>query len=282
MKFQPNELQPDRSARDFFGAEIRRYREKAGMSMLQLAEIINYSKSFVARIETAEQLPYEDVPKKLDEHFDTDGHFMRLYALATKEPFPSKYRRVMEIEQKATVIEQYMCAFVPGLLQTRETAERRLRCGHPHAPDTEIEAMVKGRIDRQARLNNPKPPRCWFILDEAVLRRPVGGDKVMAHQLRTMIERAAAPHITLQVLPFVAGEHPEAGGSLTLYTVPTQPLLAYWEGSQSGTIIGDPEDVAKRRESYDLLRAMALSPRDSEAMIREAMEDWSTCESHRT
>jgi transcriptional regulator with XRE-family HTH domain len=277
MTSQRGELSPDRSVRDLFGAEVRRHREKAGMSLRRLAEVLNYSKSHLARIETAESLPYDDLPAKLDACFGTDGHFARLHAVAKKEPFPGKYRRVIEYESRATVIESYVSGTVHGLLQTRQFAERWLRCGHPHAPNPEIEALVQARIDRQERLNSPKPPRCWFILDEAVLRRRIGNPEVMRHQLMALIERGAESHITLQVLPFQAGEHPDLGGSLSLYTVPHQPLVAYVEGSRFGTIIEDREAVAERRESYDLLRAMALSPHDSEAMIRAAMEDWTPC-----
>ncbi|MFF4601745.1 Scr1 family TA system antitoxin-like transcriptional regulator [Streptomyces sp. NPDC001339] len=283
MTFQPHELSPGRSARDLFGARLRHHREKAGMSLRRLAEVLDYySKSQLARYEKAESLPYDDLPQKLDACFGTEGLFVSLYELARKEPFPGKYRRVMEIESQSVIIEQYVCATVPGLLQTPELAEQSLRYGRPYAPDAEIEAMVKARIDRQARLRAPKPPRYWCILDEAVLRRPVGGPEVMCRQMLSLIERGTAPHVTLQVLPFSAGGHAEAGGSLTLYTVPDQPLVAYSEGSQSGTILEDQVVVAKRRENYDLLRAHALSPPDSEAMIRAAMEDWTPCEPPRT
>ncbi|GAU65215.1 hypothetical protein SSP35_01_05530 [Streptomyces sp. NBRC 110611] len=284
MTFQPHALSPDRSARDLFGARLRHHREKAGMSLRRLAEVLDYySKSQLARYEKAESLPYDDLPQKLDACFGTEGLFVSLYELAKKEPFPGKYRRVIEIESQATVIEQYVTGSVPGLLQTPETVQRWLRCGHPHAPDAEIEALVKARIDRQARLSGQKPPRCWFILDEAVLHRQVGGPQVMCRQMLSLIERGTASHITLQVLPFKAGEFPDVlGGAFTLYTVPDKPLVAYEEGSRSGTIIEDPDKVAQRRESYDLLRAHALSPPDSEAMIRAAMEDWTPCEPPRT
>ncbi|MFF5589507.1 helix-turn-helix domain-containing protein [Streptomyces hygroscopicus] len=282
MPFQPRELFPDRSARDLFGAEIRRHREKADMSLRRLSEVLNYSKSHLARIEAAESLPYDDLPAKLDACFGTDGLFARLYALAKNEPFPGKYRRMIELESQAIIIEQYVGATVPGLLQTPETAECWLRCGRPHAPDAEIEAMVKARIDRQALLDRPKPPRCWFVLEEAVLRRPVGAPAVMHQQLTSLIERGTQSHVTLQVLPFRAGEHAETGGSLTLFTMPHGALVAYDESSQSGTIIEDQETVMRRRENYDLLRAMALSPRDSEAMIRAVMEDLAPCQPPQT
>ncbi|MGA6156097.1 helix-turn-helix domain-containing protein [Stenotrophomonas sp. NPDC087984] len=90
-----DELFPDRSARDLFGAEIRRHREKADMSLRRLSEVLNYSKSHLARIEAAESLPYDDLPSKLDACFGTDGMFARIYALAKNEPYPSKLRRVV-------------------------------------------------------------------------------------------------------------------------------------------------------------------------------------------
>ena len=108
MTFQPRELFPDRSARDLFGAEVRRHREKAEMSLRRLSEVLNYSKSHLARIEAAESLPYDDLPAKLDACFGTDGMFARLYALARNEPFPAKYRRMIELESRAAIIEQYI------------------------------------------------------------------------------------------------------------------------------------------------------------------------------
>lgn len=283
MTFQPGDLKPGRSARDLFGAEIRRHRERAGMSLRRLAEVVTYSKSQLARYETAESLPYDDLPAKLDACFGTDGFFAALHAVAKKEPFPGKYRRVSQIERRAAVIEEFAFGAVPGLLQTPEVAELRLRYGHPYAPDAEVKALVRARLDRQARLSGPKPPRCWFILDESTLRRPVGGPEVMCNQCAVLIQRAREPHITIQVLPFSAGQHPQLlGGTLMLYTVPNEPLIAYEEISRSGAIFEDADTVAQCRESYDLLRAMALSPRESEAMIRAAMEDWTLCEPPRT
>ncbi|MFE2677261.1 helix-turn-helix domain-containing protein [Streptomyces hygroscopicus] len=282
MPFQPRELFPDRSARDLFGAEIRRHREKADMSLRRLSEVLNYSKSHLARIEAAESLPYDDLPAKLDACFGTDGLFARLYALAKNEPFPGKYRRAVEVESRAILIEEYACATIPGLLQTAELARASLRIGHRHAPDAEIDALVKARLDRQARLDQPHPPECWFIVDEAALRRPAGGPEVMRRQMESLLESGTHPYVTLQVLPFSAGHHVEAGNSLTLFTMPDEPMLAYRESSRFGTVIDDKDVVTKLRKNYDLLRAMALSPRDSEAMIRAMMKEWASWGSPRT
>ncbi|MEU1908024.1 helix-turn-helix domain-containing protein [Streptomyces hygroscopicus] len=282
MPFQPRELFPDRSARDLFGAEIRRHREKADMSLRRLSEVLNYSKSHLARIEAAESLPYDDLPAKLDACFGTDGLFARLYALAKNEPFPGKYRRAVEVESRAILIEEYACATIPGLLQTAELARASLRIGHRHAPDAEIDALVKARLDRQARLDQPHPPECWFIVDEAALRRPAGGPEVMRRQMESLLESGTQPYVTLQVLPFSAGHHVEAGNSLVLYTLPDEPMLAYRESSRFGMVIDDNDVVTKLRKNYDLLRAMALSPRDSEAMIRAMLKEWASWGSPRT
>nr|WP_307818940.1 Scr1 family TA system antitoxin-like transcriptional regulator [Streptomyces sabulosicollis] len=97
-------------------------------------------------------------------------------------------------------------------------------------------------------------------------------------QLAFLLKQGTQSHVTIQVLPFAVGEHPEMlGGVLKIYTVPGEPQVAYEEGSRSGVLIEDQAGVAMRRENYDLLRAMALSPRDSEAVIQAAMEDYTPC-----
>ncbi|MFJ5225410.1 Scr1 family TA system antitoxin-like transcriptional regulator [Streptomyces sp. NPDC088400] len=274
MKFQPHELHPERSVRDLFGADVRRYREASGLSLVRLAAVLKYSKSHLARIETAEFLPYPDLPPKLDLLFETDRHFARLYEVARRESFPGKYRRATELEAQARVYEEYACATVPGLLQTTEFALRSLRTGHPHTPEGEIERMLQGRLERQKKLRSETPARYWFILDEAVLRRRVGDHRMMRTQLASIIEQSTQSHITVQVLPFASGDHAEMGGTLMLFTIPDTPTMVWLEGSRNGTLIDDPDAVAERRESYDLLRACALSPEDSRGMIRAVMKEY--------
>jgi transcriptional regulator with XRE-family HTH domain len=275
MTFQPRDLHPERSVRDLFGADVRRHRERMGLSLTRLAKILNYSKSQLSRIETAEILPSEDLVPRLDLLFETGDHFQRLYPVAKREKFPGKYKRAMEFEAEALVIEEYACQNVPGMLQTREVARSILRAGYPHAAQSEIDAMVDARLARQARLWGKTPPRCSFILDEAVLRRPVGGPEAMVAQLRDIIRvTTESSHVTVQVLPFSTGEHAEMGGSLMLYSLRDRRTIAWMEGSEHGTIVDEPEAVTARRESYDLLRAQALSPRDSEAMIRAVMKEY--------
>ncbi|MFD0402075.1 Scr1 family TA system antitoxin-like transcriptional regulator [Kitasatospora sp. NPDC127121] len=275
MAFKPNKLDPGRSARDLFGWEMRNHRELAGsMSLDQLTEILGcFSKGHLARIERAESMPPPDLPAKLDVAFGTNGLFGRIYILAKKEKFAGKYRRPAELEAKASVIEEYAAATIPGLLQTPETVRWSLQAGCPDITAQELSASVDARLDRQKRLLSDTPPHCWFIIDESALRRPIGGAAAMQRQLMALASDRR-PHVTVQVLPFSAGAHPEMGGSLFLYTVPGSPSLAWEEGARSGELIEGAEGVAARRRSYDLLRAMARSPRGSRAMIRRISQEF--------
>ncbi|WP_157875867.1 helix-turn-helix domain-containing protein, partial [Streptacidiphilus griseoplanus] len=118
MAARPRELKPGRSVRDFYGAEIRRLRTEAGLSLVQLAGILNYSKSHLGNIETADRVVPPDLSAKLDAAFGTGGHFGRLYPLACREAHPDKYRRFMELEAQAASVAEYAAHTVPGLLQT--------------------------------------------------------------------------------------------------------------------------------------------------------------------
>lgn len=178
MARRSRELTPDRSARHLFGSEIRRHRELAGMSLERLAEVVRYSRSHLSRIEVAEHMPPPDLAGRLDAAFGTDGHFERLYSLARHEVHPDKYRRRMELEARARVTREYSGCFVPGLMQTEDYARAIFRSGGRKLTVSRIEELVAARMGRQAMLRADSPPDLSIIIDEAVLRRPIGsGDR---------------------------------------------------------------------------------------------------------
>ena len=124
-------------------------------------------------------------------------------------------------------------------------------------------------MNRQEVLSRNDPPFLWVILDEAVLRRPVGGTEVMRDQLAWLMHAAQSPRIVLQVLPFVAGAHAGMSGPMILFTLPDESRLVYAEGFGGGQIIGLQEEVTDCRVRLDLLRACSLSPDDSVRMITQ-------------
>jgi transcriptional regulator with XRE-family HTH domain len=270
------ELTPDRSARHLFGAKMRAHRERAGMSLEALSDVVNISRSHLSRIETAEAMPPPDLPAMLDAAFGTDGIFAELYRLASKEVHPDRYRRRMELEARARVIDEYSGQLVTGLTQTEEYARELFQTYDPRAAPDRIEELVTARLSRQAHLRDDPPPDHSVILDEAVLRRSFGGPAVMRAQLARLLDLTLTPTSTLQVLPFEYGGHALVGGSLALFILDDGTQVAWDEGIASGTLLEDPESVRERRRAYNRLRACALTPRDSAAFIRSVMEALST------
>ncbi|MCX5344044.1 helix-turn-helix domain-containing protein [Streptomyces atratus] len=277
MTFRPQPLTPYLSARHYFGSEQRRHRERADLSLVQLADILNSSKSTLARIETAELMPPPDIPGRLDAAFGTDKHFHGLYELAKKEIHPDRYRRYMDFESKAEVIEQYGAQALPGLLQTEAYAREFLRCQKDLSPD-QVEQRVAARMSRQERQRSDTPPFRWAIIDEAALRRQMGSPASMREQLASLLDQVDTPDSNIQVMPFSAGLHSLMGGALTLLTLADGTRVAYEEGIQAGHLYEDPSRVEKWRRQYEVLRANALSLPESAHMIRTVMEGYTSCD----
>ncbi|WP_406380987.1 Scr1 family TA system antitoxin-like transcriptional regulator [Streptomyces sp. NBC_01618] len=277
MTFRPQPLTPYLSARHYFGSEQRRHRERADLSLVQLADILNSSKSTLARIETAELMPPPDIPGRLDAAFGTDKHFHGLYELAKKEIHPDQYRRYMDFESRAEVIEQYGAQALPGLFQTEAYARELLRC-QEDLSEAQVEERVMARMSRQTRQSRGSPPFRWAIIDESVLRRKVGNRACMYEQLAALLGLVNTPNSKVQVMPFNAGPHPLMGGALTLLTLTDGTTVAYEEGIRAGHLYEDPDVVKKWRRQYEVLRANALSLPESAHVIRTAMEDYTSCD----
>ncbi|QKW50991.1 helix-turn-helix domain-containing protein [Streptomyces buecherae] len=272
MSVRPRHLTPDKSARHLFGAEMRRLREAAGMTLEALGEIVRYSKSSLHRFEFAESVLPPDLPGKLDAAFGTDGLFVRLYALAKKEIHPDQFRRMMNFEAQARLIQQYTGQIMPGIVQTRAYSRALFEVYNPKATVYEIDELVAARMSRQELLSADSPPDLSLILDEAVIRRSFGGPAVMRGQLQRLLDLTLTPTTVVQIIPFEHGGHALVGGSLRLMTMEDGSQVVYEESISTGTLLEDQEVVAARRRDYDLLTAHALSPEQTAAFIRSALE----------
>jgi transcriptional regulator with XRE-family HTH domain len=262
---------PTGSALAYFGDELRFHREAERLTQEQLGSAINFSESMVGMVETGKRAPKPDFIKRCDAVLHTGGALARLWKRITESTYPVWFRTFAELEPEATVMLKFEPLVVPGLLQNEDYAREVLRAGRPRDTDEQIEQHVAARLRRQEILTRDKPPLLWVVLDEAVLRRPVGGAEVMHAQLVRLLEVSAAPDVVLQVLPFAAGEHAKMSGPMTIMTLPDVGDVVYVEGPGSGQIIARPEDVANSALLFDLLRATALSPADSAAMIAEVI-----------
>ncbi|NKZ06839.1 helix-turn-helix domain-containing protein [Actinomadura latina] len=251
----------------YWGGELRYYREQVGYTQDRFAQMIYVSSSLIAMVETGKRTPKPSFIKDCDQALDTGGALARLWKRLIESSYLEWFRPVVEIESDAVAMIKYEAQAVPGLLQTEEYARALLRTGPARASDAKIEQHVAARMNRQHVLTKDAPPLLWAIMDENVLRRPVGGTKVMCNQFAWLVEAAKSPDVILQVLPFAAGAHAGINGSMTLFSLPDQGDVVYAAGFGGGQIIGCPEQVDECRLALDLLRACAFSPEDSIRMI---------------
>ncbi|MFE0853566.1 helix-turn-helix domain-containing protein [Streptomyces mutabilis] len=270
----PKDLDPSSSPRALLGAELRHAREKAGFSQEELGGRLFVSGSFIGQLESGTRRMQPEYARMLDDVLGTEDFFRRNCAASAKSRYPEHFAEAAEAEAVATTIRHYLPLLVPGLLQTPAYAESLFRVYRPLATDREIEELVAIRMERARLLDNPTTPLLWVVLDEAALRRPVGGAAAMAEALRHVAGLISRRRVIAQVLPFSAGTHAAMGGSLKLMEFADAPPLCFVEGLDTGKLLDDPATVARHTLTFSLLQATAYSPPDSLALIQSVAQTY--------
>lgn len=191
-----------------------------------------------------------------------------------RNAFPSWFEQHLGLEEAASLIRTYEVQFIPGLLQTPAYAEAVIRLGHAISDPDAIQRRVDLRMTRQELLAKPGAPKLWVVVDEAALRRPLGGCEVMRDQLKHLIEVAALPNLTLQVLPFHVGGHAAAGGPVTVlrFPVPDLPDVVYLEQLSSALYLDKPEEVDHYLAVMDRLSLVAAPAADSVTFLEQVLK----------
>jgi transcriptional regulator with XRE-family HTH domain len=275
----PVRKEPDASANvpSFYGAELRYQREQAGLTLEQLAEGSWRGISLLSQIERGERRMPIDLAKHVDQKLGTDGFFVRRCEDARKAKLSGHaeyFADVLEMEEHAESIEEWAPMLVPGLLQTPAYARALTRAAMPRVSDSEIEEKVRARMERAAIFESEQPPTFWAILDESLLHRRVLPDEGMAELLEHIAEVIRTTHSIVQIVPETTAAHPFMMGMTKMMSFTDAPSVVYAESLHSGQLIDYPALVKQYRESYDLLRAAALPPEASLAMIETAAEDY--------
>ncbi|MEU2682041.1 helix-turn-helix transcriptional regulator [Streptomyces sp. NPDC007107] len=267
----PKDLDPYANPRAFYGAELRRLREAAGLSQNELGERAFCSGTYIGLFEAAERRPQEEISRALDGLLGSGEHLQRLCRLARTSKVAGYFADAAELQQRALSIAEYSSMVVPGLLQTESYARALTRAAHPYASDDVIDNHVRTRMERGLLLDSPTPPVLWVIVHEAALRVPVGGAAVIAEQLDHLRSQAMArPRVVVQVLPYAAGATPLLHSAVTLMHFADAPPAAYTEAAYSGQLVEDSGLVEQISSAYDLARASALSPEASLSLIKSA------------
>ncbi|MBT1091978.1 helix-turn-helix domain-containing protein [Streptomyces chartreusis] len=267
------------AAWEFFGAELKRRRENAGITQVELGSRVFVSGGYIGQFEQAIRKPQRDVAERIDEALQTDGIFERMWRQLIKEQrYADYFAHAAELERLATKISDWEPSVIPGLLQTPGYTRALVVATHPFATDELIEERVTARGERSEILKDATRPEYWAVVHETVLRMPVGAPQVTAEALEHMAALARRRKVVLQVLPFSAGA-PANNGSLRLMEFDDAPPTAYTETSFSGSLLDDPAVVKRASRAYDLIRGAALSPEASLALIESAAEDLRRCTS---
>ncbi|MFI0905376.1 helix-turn-helix domain-containing protein [Streptomyces sioyaensis] len=266
------------AAWEFWGAELKRRREDAGLTQEALGRMVFVSGGYIGQFEQAIRKPQLDVAIRIDGVLQTDGFFERTWRkLIDDQRYADYFAAAAELERLATKICEFESLLVPGLLQTAEYTRAVTLANNPFAADEYIEDTVRARVDRAAILNGATRPSYWAVLHEAALRVPVGGPGVMAEELEHIARLIRERKILVQVLTFAAGAHAQMGKSLKLMEFEDAPPTSYTEAVYSGNLLDDPAVVKRVQQDYDLIRAAALSPEASLSLIESAAEDYRRC-----
>lgn len=268
------------AAWEFFGAELKRRREDAGLTQSSLGLQVFVSGAYIGQFEQAIRKPQLDVAQRIDEILQSDGIFERMCRKLIKDqPYTAHFAHAVELERLATKLCEFEPALMPGLLQTPQYARALFMASNPLATEEYVEELLRARLARSKILKDATRPVYWAIVHETALRIPVGGPGTMAGQLAQIAVMVRERQVLMQVVPFAAGAHPRMGKMMKLMEFEDAPPTVYTEGVYSGTLLDDPAVVKRVQATYDLLRAVALSPEASLALIESAAEDYKRCTS---
>lgn len=264
-------------------AELRRLRRAADMSREEVSTQTGINNATLYRIETARARPQMRTLVTLLNLYGVDAEQRDYLTILCRDaakqgwlrPYhsdlPEEYTAYISFEAEAAGVRNYESLFIPGLLQTEEYARAVIRGGLPMASQQEIEDRVQARIERQQVLTKDNPLKLWAIVDEAALRRLVGGKEVMRAQLQRLMDAVAEPHITLQIIPFSSGAHAGMPGAFVLmdFNDPMDTDLIYIDSMAGDLFLESDADISRYTSIFDNLRAVALSPDGSATIIAE-------------
>lgn len=268
-----------RSPRQVFGAMVRFYRERAGLSRSELARQICKSESLVQAIEVGQRAATPDVTGDLEAALQADGVLARLREEMGDglgyQAYPSWFQDWALKEAQARTLRFFEPLVVPGLLQTGDYARAIFRT-RLMTSDDEIVELVGARLRRQEVLTGDNPPMLWVVVDEGVLRRHVGGRHVMCEQVNRLVEVAKRPNAMLEVVPAGVGAYLGLLGAFAIADFVDAPSVGYQDGAVCGQPVEAPKDVAALDLTWDTLRGDTLSRAASLALLEEVAKSWTS------
>ncbi|MFD6297210.1 helix-turn-helix domain-containing protein [Streptomyces sp. NPDC060235] len=268
------------------GADLRRLRERKGLTLEEAGARVGISKATLSRYETKEgTVKWPAVDALCREYDVTEVERLALVELAKgakiqgwwrslADPIPDSMNLMLTLEDEVVREDHYACMYIPGLLQTRAYAEAVHRASEMQCPEREVQHMVDIRMKRQELLRRAEPPHIWCVIDEAAIRRSVGGRQVMREQLQHLLDLAELPHVTVQLLTFSTGAHAAAVGSFAILRGPAPDLdVVYVDVLSGGLFMEKQQELERYRLAFQYLSAQALDLESSAALIRRISKE---------
>jgi transcriptional regulator with XRE-family HTH domain len=263
-----------------FGAMLRHYRTAAGLTPEELGARVYLSASQIRKVEDGTRTPTEALTRACEAlpELNCNGALTTLREILKDHlrhrAYPGWFQAWPDHESHARRLRNFELAVVPGLLQT-EIYARAIFSTRVGATEEELDEAVAARLERQQILDHEQPPELWVLLDEAVLRRPVGGPEVVAEQLEFLATAARRPHIVIQIIPLAAGAHEGMrGGAFVLADFTESPTLGYQDTAVTGQIVEDENQVEALAVTWDTLRLEALPRSASLQLVEEVARTW--------
>ncbi|WP_280888306.1 helix-turn-helix transcriptional regulator [Streptomyces sp. LBL] len=254
-----------------FGRQLKRFRVRAGLERVEFGSMTGYSVSTIAAYEQGRRVPPPKFIDQADEMLDAGGVLQEMKEEVARAQFPAFFRDAARLEAEAVELHVYDTHLINGLLQTEEYARAVFTMRRPLLSDETIDQRVVARLARQEIFARSPMPTISFVIEESVLTRPTGGEYVMRTQLEQLLLCGQRRNVEIQVMPNNREEHAGLAGPFTLIETQDARRIAYVEAHKHSRLYTDRGTVRELEEQYGLLRAQALTPRESLTLIEKLL-----------
>ncbi|MFC5956847.1 helix-turn-helix domain-containing protein [Streptomyces pratens] len=255
------------------GRQLRLRREAAGMRVGDFAVAVGYSDDLVYKIESGKRIPRPEYLDTADELFNAEGLISAMKEDVKKVRYPKKVRDLAQMEGRAVELQLYDPLNVHGLLQTPDYARGLLLMRRPAYSAEEVERFISARVARKTIFERDPAPELSFVLEEWTLRRPLGGKARLRHQLEHLLEVGQLRNVELQVMPMDREEHAGLAGGIEVLKFEDGSMVGRSAAVANGQPVSEPRQLRILELRYGIIRAQALTPRESAAFIEQLLGD---------
>ncbi|MFF1694672.1 helix-turn-helix domain-containing protein [Streptomyces sp. NPDC058257] len=253
------------------GRQIRLWREEAGLRAAEFGEAIGYGEGLVYKVEAGKRIPRPEFLLKADEVLGARGKIAAMAEAVAEARYPKKVRDLARLEAQAVELAAYRNHNLHGLLQTEEYARALFEMRQPAYSQEQVEQAVAARMTRRSVFERSPAPALGFVQEEVTLRRPIGGKMVLRRQLEYLLQVGKLRNVAIQVMPTVREDHAGMDGEIQVLKFRDGAAMGRSEGAFAGRLVSDPKELRILEFRYGMIRAQALTPQESLAVIEQVL-----------